>query len=63
MYSVVINSIAVVVAVAVSRGASVGVGTAKVALCARAEAPVSRTAAMSVKRMSSIVASGVQQAR
>lgn len=62
-YCVVINSIADVVSVAVSRGASVGVDAAKVVLSTRAEVPVSRAAARIVKRMSSIVAMRAQQAR
>jgi hypothetical protein len=56
------NSIAdVVVPVAVSLGARVGVGAEKAVLIARAKAPVSRTAARRVKRISNIVAMSPQQ--
>jgi hypothetical protein len=55
------NSIADVVAAA--RGARVRVGAENVVLSARAEAPVSRTAARRVKRSSSIVAMRPQQTK
>lgn len=57
------NSTADVVSVVISRGATVGVGAEKVVLSARAEVPVSRTAARIVKRVNSIVAMRPQQMR
>ncbi len=63
MYSIVMNSTVAVVSAAISRGASVGVGAEKVVLSARAEVPVSKTAARMVKRMSNIVAIKPQQTR
>jgi hypothetical protein len=55
------NSIADVLSVDVSRGINVGVGAEKVVLSPRAEAPVSRTAARTVKRVSNIAAMRPQQ--